>query len=57
MEQLWLVGIVDEVAVRVELEEGARDELIALMARVILAVYNAGSEVHDEPMAEPEDPR
>jgi hypothetical protein len=51
------VGIVEEVAVRVELEEGARDELIALMARVILAVYNAGSEVHDEPMAEPEDPR
>jgi hypothetical protein len=55
MEQLWLVGIAEEVAVRVELEGGVRDELIRLMARAILAVYSAGSEVPSESMEEPED--
>jgi hypothetical protein len=54
MEQLWLVGIVDEVAAPIELEGSARDELIRLMATAILAVY-AGSEVHSESMEEPED--
>jgi hypothetical protein len=55
MEQLWLVGLVDEVAAPVEFEGGVRDELIRAMATAMLAVYHAGSEVHSESMEEPED--
>ena len=48
MEQLQLLEIEGEVTVRIELDESLRDELVTLMAAVIVAVHQTETEVDDE---------
>ena len=54
MEQLQLLEIEPGRAVRFELGEDLRAELITLMAEAITTVYR-GIEVEDESVDEPED--
>ena len=48
MEQLRLLVLEGDVTVRIELDEGLRDELVTLMAAAIAAVYQAEMEADDE---------
>jgi hypothetical protein len=48
MEQLRLLVLEGDVTVRIELDEGLRDELVTLMAAAIAAVYQAETEADDE---------
>jgi transposase-like protein len=48
MEQLRLLVLETEQAVRIELDESLREELVALMAAAIVAIHQAEREAGDE---------